>query len=152
MRKILLLTVCLFVTLLSFGQCPVNNINLTTQADIDNFSANYPGCTDLPEAVLGNSSLVQADASNNSVVNKDSLKRYLNKSYQILELRLEQQQQCSGSDEQAKSGTANQKYISTTDPDASVTCRGKGKSTLKYQVHRSDLICRCSRSRAPYFC
>ncbi len=83
------------------------------------------------------SSLVQADASNNSVVNKQSLKRYLNKSYQILESRLKQQQQCCRNDEQAKSGTANQKYISTTDPDASVTRRGKGKSTLKYQVHRS---------------
>jgi len=82
------------------------------------------------------SSMVQADASNNSVVNKESLKRYLNKSYQILESRLEQEQRCSGSDEQPKSGTANQKYISTTDPDASVTRRGKGKSKLKYQVHR----------------
>jgi uncharacterized protein (UPF0179 family) len=83
------------------------------------------------------SSLVQADASNNSVVNKESLKCYLNKSYKILESRLEQEQQCSGSDEKAKSGAANQKYISTTDPDASVTRCGKGKSKLKYQVHRS---------------
>jgi len=80
---------------------------------------------------------VQADASNNFEVNKESLKRYLNKSYQILESRIEQEQQCSGSDEQAKSGKANEKYISTTDPDASVTCRGKGKSTLKYQIHRA---------------
>jgi transposase len=80
------------------------------------------------------SSMVQADASNNSVVNKESLKRYLNKSYQILESRLEQQS-CS-SDEHCKSGAANRKYISTTDPDASVTRRGKGKSKLKYQVHR----------------
>ena len=31
------------------------------------------------------SSIVQANASNNSVVNNESLKRYLNKSYQILE-------------------------------------------------------------------
>lgn len=82
------------------------------------------------------SSMVQADASNNSVVNKESLKRYLNKSYQILESRLEQEQQCSGSDDAIKSGTANKKYISTTDPDASVTRRGSGKSTLKYQIHR----------------
>ena len=82
------------------------------------------------------SSLVQADASNNSVVNKQSLKRYLNKRYQILESRLEQEQQSGSSDEPAKSGAANSKYISTTDPDASVTRRGKGKSTLKYQVHR----------------
>ncbi len=47
---------------------------------------------------------MQADASNNSAVNKESLKRYLNKSYQILESRLEQKQQFSSSDEQAKSG------------------------------------------------
>jgi hypothetical protein len=46
--------------------------------------------------IFMDSSLVQADASNNSVVNKESLKRYLNKSYQILESRLEQQQRCSG--------------------------------------------------------
>ena len=82
------------------------------------------------------SSIVQADASNNSVVNKQSLKRYLNKSYQILESRLEQQQQSGNNNETIKSGAANKKYISTTDPDASVTRRGKGKSKLKYQVHR----------------
>ena len=82
------------------------------------------------------SSMVQADASNNSVVNKESLKRYLNKSYQILESRLEQEQRSCGSDYALKSGTANKKYISTTDPDASVTRRGSGKSTLKYQTHR----------------
>jgi len=82
------------------------------------------------------SSMVQADASNNSVVNKQSLKRYLNKSYQILESRLEQEQQSDNNDETIKSGAANKKYISTTDPDASVTRRGKGKSKLKYQVHR----------------
>ncbi len=82
------------------------------------------------------SSMVQADASNNSVVNQESLKRYLNKSYQVLESRLEQQTQSCNSDGALKSGTANQKYISTTDPDASVTRRGKGKSKLKYQIHR----------------
>jgi hypothetical protein len=47
--------------------------------------------------IFMDSSLVQADASNNSVVNKESLKRYLNKSYKIMESRLEQEQQCSGS-------------------------------------------------------
>jgi transposase len=82
------------------------------------------------------SSMVQADASNNSVVNKESLKRYLNSSYQILESRLEQEQQSCSSDDHPKSGAANSKYISTTDPDASVTRRGSGKSTLKYQIHR----------------
>jgi hypothetical protein len=41
------------------------------------------------------------------VVNKESLKRYLNKSYQILESRLEQEQQSCSSDEHPKSGAAN---------------------------------------------
>jgi hypothetical protein len=54
------------------------------------------------------SSLVQADASNNSVVNKQSLKRYLNKSYQILETRLEQEHQSCSTDDASKSGAANQ--------------------------------------------
>jgi len=82
------------------------------------------------------SSMVQADASNNSVVNKESLKRYLNKGYQVLEARLEEEQRFSDSDDEPKSGSANRKYISTTDPDASVTRRGKGKSKLQYQIHR----------------
>jgi len=82
------------------------------------------------------SSLVQADASNNSVVNKESLRRYLNKSYQILESRLEEEQRTSVSNDKPKSGAANRKHISTTDPDASVTRRGKGKSKLQYQIHR----------------
>ena len=82
------------------------------------------------------SSMVQADASNNSVVNKESLKRYLNKGYQVLEARLEEEQRSSDSDDEPKSGSANRKYISTTDPDASVTRRGKGKSKLQYQIHR----------------
>jgi hypothetical protein len=46
---------------------------------------------------------MQADASNNSVVNKESLKRYLNKSYQVLEARLEEEQRSSDSDDEPKS-------------------------------------------------
>ncbi|CAB1056071.1 hypothetical protein D1BOALGB6SA_805, partial [Olavius sp. associated proteobacterium Delta 1] len=49
------------------------------------------------------SSMVQADASNNSVVNKQSLKRYLNKSYQMLESRLEIEQQSCSNDDASKS-------------------------------------------------
>ena len=86
--------------------------------------------------IFMDSSMVQADASNNSVVNKESLKRYLNKSYQILESRLEENQISSDSDDAPKSGTANRKYISTTDIDASVASRGSGKSKLQYQTHR----------------
>lgn len=76
-------------------------------------------------------SLMDADASNNSVVNQHSLKRYLNKSYQRLEQRLEQ---LDTNDQE--SGKANRKYISTTDPDASVVRMGSGHSKLRYKIHR----------------
>lgn len=85
------------------------------------------------------SSIVQADASNNSVIKRHGLKRYLNKSYQILESRLEKEKASSSKEDNnntPKSGAANKKHISTTDPDASVSRRGKGKSKLEYQVHR----------------
>lgn len=85
------------------------------------------------------SSIMQADASNNSVVKTDALNRYLNKSYRILESRLEKEKDSSAKDDNRhidKSGPANKKHISTTDPDASVSRRGKGKSKLEYQVHR----------------
>jgi transposase len=85
------------------------------------------------------SSIVQADASNNSVIKTDSLNRYLNKSYKILESRLEKEKTSSAKDDDnnvPKSGAANKKHISTTDPDASISRRGKGPSKLEYQVHR----------------
>ena len=83
------------------------------------------------------SSLVQADASNNSVVNRESLERYLNKGYRELEARLDEQESCSDNDDQPKSGSANRTYISTTDPDASVVRHGKGKAKLRYKIHRA---------------
>ncbi len=86
------------------------------------------------------SSIVQADASNNSVVKTDDLKRYLKKSYQLLESRLEKEEKAKLSEDTnqhvTKSGAANKKHISTTDPDASVSRRGKGRSKLEYQIHR----------------
>lgn len=81
------------------------------------------------------SSMVKTDASNNSVVNTTKLQRYLNKSYRILETRLEEEK-ASSDDSTAKGGDANKKHISTTDPDASVVRRGHGRSKLQYQVHR----------------
>lgn len=75
------------------------------------------------------SSLIDADASNNSVVDTHSLRRYLNRSYRRLEERLD------GFGER-KSTPANSRYISTTDPDASVT-RHAGKSKLRYKTHRT---------------
>lgn len=76
------------------------------------------------------SSLIDADASNNSVVDTHSLKKYLNKSYRRLEERLDDL-------DVQKSTPANSRYISTTDPDASVTRHSNGKSKLRYKTHRA---------------
>ena len=84
------------------------------------------------------SSNIQADASNNSVVNKEDIKRYLKKSYRLFEQRLEKEKANINNNDldPPKSGTANKKHFSTTDPDASVHRQG-GRSKLKYKVHRS---------------
>jgi transposase len=76
------------------------------------------------------SSLIDADASNNSVVDTHNLKRYLNKSYRRLEARLDEVVT-------EKTTPANSRYISTTDPDASVTRHSSGKSKLRYKTHRA---------------
>ena len=74
-------------------------------------------------------SLIDADASNNSVVDTQHLKKHLNKSYRLLEERLDDL-------EADKTTPANSRYISTTDPDASVTRHSGGKSKLRYKTHR----------------
>jgi len=79
--------------------------------------------------VFMDASLMEADASNNSVVNQQALSRYLNASYRKLEAQLEQYAD-------TKSGQANRKYVSTTDPDASVVRQGAGGSKLRYKIHR----------------
>ena len=82
-------------------------------------------------------SMIQADASNNSIVNTEDIKRYLKKSYQSFEKRLEKESFEDDDNDMnpPKSGVANKKHVSTTDPDASVHRQG-GKSKLKYKVHR----------------
>ena len=81
--------------------------------------------------------LIQAHASNNSVVNTESLKRYLNKSYQKLEARLDEAEDREDGHELSRPGATNRTHISTTDPDASVVRQGGSRSKLKYQVHRA---------------
>jgi transposase len=76
------------------------------------------------------SSLIDADAANNSVVDMHGLKRHLDKSYRRLEKRLDDL-------EDQKTTPANSRYISTTDPDASVTRHSGGKSKLRYKTHRA---------------
>ena len=75
-------------------------------------------------------SLIDADASNNSVVDTHKLKKYLNKSYKRLENRLDEIKA-------SKKTPAASRYISTTDPDASVTRHSGGKSKLRYKTHRA---------------
>ena len=75
-------------------------------------------------------SLIDADASNNSVVDTHDLKRYVDKSYRLFEERLDD-------GEVEKITPANSRYISTTDPDASVTRHGGGRSKLRYKTHRA---------------
>ena len=75
-------------------------------------------------------SLIDADASNNSVVDTKGLKKYLNKGYRRLEKRLDDL-------EVPKTTPANARFISTTDPDASVTRYSGGKSKLRYKTHRA---------------
>lgn len=86
------------------------------------------------------SSLIQADASNNSVVSREALKPYLVKGCRELELRLDDQPTAPVPDdppEDPKSGAANRRHVSTTDPDASVVRQGKDGARLKYKVHRA---------------
>jgi transposase len=83
--------------------------------------------------IFMDSSLVDANASNASVIDTRNLRHQLHKNYKQLEARLEEK------DESTDSSRAyvkqNKRYISSTDPDAAIVNRGKPK--LSYQVHRA---------------
>ena len=83
--------------------------------------------------IFVDSSLVDADASNNSVIDTRSLKVKLQESYKKLESRLEEKSESL--DSSRRYVKQNSRYISTTDPDAAIVNRGKPK--LSYQVHRA---------------
>lgn len=92
--------------------------------------------------IFMDSSLVQADASNSSVinVNKEALKIHLVQGFNELESRLEEKEEKKENppdDHVPKTGITNRNYISSTDPDASVTRQGAGKRKLQYKTHRS---------------
>jgi transposase len=80
--------------------------------------------------IFVDASLIDADASNNSVVDTKGLKKRLDKSYKRLEKRLDDLRI-------EKTTPVNNRYISTTDPDASVTRQSGGKSKLRYKTHRA---------------
>ena len=83
--------------------------------------------------IFVDSSLVDANASNNSVIDTQSLKIRLRENYKKLEARLEEADESS--DSFRRYVKKNSRYMSTTDPDAAIVNRGKPK--LSYQVHRA---------------
>jgi transposase/uncharacterized protein (UPF0179 family) len=83
--------------------------------------------------IFVDSSLVDANASNNSVIDTKNLKHQLHKNYKKLEARLEEKDESIDSSRSYEK--KNSRYISSTDPDAAIVNRGKPK--LSYQVHRA---------------
>ncbi len=83
--------------------------------------------------IFVDASLVDADASNNSVIDTQSLRVHLRENYKTLEGRLEKARENFGSTRRYEK--YNNRYMSTTDPDAGIVNRGKAK--LAYQVHRA---------------
>jgi transposase len=83
--------------------------------------------------IFVDSSLVDANASNNSVLDTQNLRHQLHKNYKKLEARLEDGNESTNSTKSYEK--KNSRYISTTDPDAALVNRGKSK--LSYQVHRA---------------
>jgi len=75
--------------------------------------------------VFVDASLIDANASNSSVVDKQSLRRYLNKRYREMEEGLEE-----------KGTPVNKRFVSTTDPDASILRQGGSRSKVRYKTHR----------------
>lgn len=82
--------------------------------------------------IFMDASLIDADASNNSVVDTHDLKRYLTKGYEELEKRLDER-----NNPRETSSTVNSRYMSTTDPDASIVRHSGGRSKLRYKTHRA---------------
>ena len=83
--------------------------------------------------IFMDSSLIDANASNNSVLDIKNLKHQLRKNYKKLEARLEDKG--NSTDSSRGYERKNARYISSTDPDAAIVNRGKPK--LSYQVHRA---------------
>ena len=84
--------------------------------------------------IFVDASLIDADAANGSVVDTHSLKRYLNERYQELEKRLDEKE----SEEPLGTGhVVNSRYVSSTDPDASIVRHAGGRAKLRYKTHRA---------------
>jgi transposase len=91
--------------------------------------------------IFMDSSLIDADASNNSVVDTHAVKRYLNERYRELEKRLDAKVGETGESQEADSRktrtVVNSRYVSTTDSDASIVRHAGGRAKLRYKTHRA---------------
>jgi transposase len=76
------------------------------------------------EKIFCDSSLIQADASNASVVDRQAFRRYANRTYRELEGRLDE-------------AGDQRRYVSTTDPEASVVKKSAQKAKVRYGEHRA---------------
>lgn len=81
--------------------------------------------------IFMDSSLIDANAANSSIMDRYSLKAQRSERYPELERRLSE----IGEEELAQRGAVNQRYISLTDPEATIV--GRGKPELYYQAHRA---------------
>jgi hypothetical protein len=75
-------------------------------------------------------SLIEADACNKSVLDLEKLQKDLDRGYQRLEERLEDLTE-------QKTVPVSSRYVSTTDPDASLIRHGGGEPKLRYKTHRA---------------
>jgi len=82
--------------------------------------------------IFMDSSLIEANASRNSVVDTQSLKRHLNVRYKELESRLDEIQE---KEKDRPHRTMNNRYVSTTDPEAGIA--GARAPRLYYKTHRA---------------
>jgi transposase len=90
------------------------------------------------EKIFMDSSLIEANASNNSIVDRESLERHVRKGYAEFEQRLEEEKEDKDSNDDEGKGSVNQRHVSMTDPDASVIRqRGAVKPKPRYKTHRA---------------
>ena len=96
------------------------------------------------EKLFVDSSLIQADASNNSVVKRETIQLQISSNFSILEARLEDSKPTekkpsddhNDDDGEHPHSRVNRAHHSTTDPDASVIRQGRGAPKLQYKIHR----------------
>ncbi len=77
-------------------------------------------------------SLIQADASRNSIVKTKGLRRRVRHSFRELETRLDDD--CQGGEDRR---LVNSTRMSTTDPDAAIVRHKRGPAKPSYKVHRA---------------